>query len=61
MRADRRAFNAVLEDVNRDYVPRRLIGAVADVYTALLPELSTPSGEEFMSNWIARLTDFDNQ
>ena len=62
MRAeDRTAFNSVLEDVNRDYAPRRLIGAVADVYTKLLPELSTPAGEELMSNWIARLTDFENQ
>jgi hypothetical protein len=58
---DRAAFNSVLEDVNRDYVPRRLIGVVADVYTKLLPDLSTPAGEEFMSNWITRLTDFENQ
>jgi hypothetical protein len=58
---DRGAFNSVLEDVNRDYAPRRLIGAVADVYTKLLPELSTPTGEEFISNWIARITEFDNQ
>jgi hypothetical protein len=51
----------VLEDVNRDYAPRRLIGALADVYAKLLPHLSTPSGEDFVANWMTRLTDLNEQ
>lgn len=62
MRAENRArLNEVFDAVNREAAGPRLVGAVCDVYAGLLPVLSTPQGQEFLSTWTARITAVYNQ
>lgn len=62
MRAeDRAAFNDVLDAVNREAAGPRLVGAVSDVCAGLLPELSTPEGQEFLSTWTARIAGEEDE
>lgn len=62
MRAeDRAALYVVFEAVNREAAGPRLVGGVCDVYAGLLPVLSTPEGEEFVSTWTARITEIEDQ
>jgi hypothetical protein len=62
MRAeDRAALDKVFDAVNREAAGPRLVGAVCDVYANLLPQLSTPEGQEFLSTWIARITQIDDE
>lgn len=58
---DRAALNEVLDSVNREAAGPRLVGAVCDLYAALLPVLSTPKGQEFLSTWTARITGLEDQ
>jgi hypothetical protein len=62
MRAeDRAALNEVFDAVNREAAGPRLVGGVCDVYAGLLPVLSTPEGQEFLSTWTARITGVEDQ
>lgn len=62
MRAeDRAALNDVFDAVNREAAGPRLVGGVCDVYAGLLPVLSTPEGQQFLSTWTARITGIENQ
>lgn len=62
MRAeDRVALVEVFGAVNRENAGPRLVGAVCDVYGALLPALSTPEGQEFLSTFTARITQIEDQ
>jgi hypothetical protein len=62
MRAeDRAALNEVFDAVNREAAGPRLVGGVCDVYAGLLPVLSTPEGQEFLSTWTARITRLEDQ
>ena len=62
MRAeDRAALNEVFDVVNREAAGPRLVGGVCDVYAGLVPVLSTPEGQEFLSTWTARLTGLEDQ
>lgn len=62
MRAeDRWALNEVFDAVNREAAGPRLVGGVCDVYDGLLPVLSTPEGQEFLSTWTARITGIEDQ
>ncbi|KEP41936.1 hypothetical protein [Mycobacterium kansasii] len=62
MRAeDRAALNEVFNAVNREAAGPRLVGGVCDVYAGLLPVLSTPEGQEFLSTWTARITGLEDQ
>ncbi|WP_239655139.1 hypothetical protein [Mycobacterium riyadhense] len=62
MRAeDRAALNEVFDAVNREAAGPRLVGGVCDVYAGLLPVLSTPEGQEFLSTWAARITGLEDQ
>jgi hypothetical protein len=62
MRAeDRAALYEVFEAVNREMAGPRLVGGVCDVYAGLLPVLSTPEGQEFLSTWTARIAGIEDQ
>ena len=62
MRAeDRAALNEVFDAVNRESAGARLVGGVCDVYAGLLPVLSTPEGQEFLSTWTARIAGIEDQ
>jgi hypothetical protein len=62
MRAeDRAALNEVFDAVNRESAGARLVGGVCDVYAGLLPVLSTPEGQEFLSTWTARIAGLEDQ
>ena len=58
---DRAALNEVVHTVNRDRAAPRFVGGVCDVYAGLLPQLSTPEGQEFLSTWIARITALEDE
>jgi hypothetical protein len=62
MRAgDRGALTEVFDAVNREVAGPRLVGGVCDAYAGLLPVLSTPEGQGFLSTWTARITGIEDQ
>lgn len=59
---DRIRFTEILHEVNADMRPGggRLIGALADIYASVLPELATPTGRETLRAWTIEAAKYDN-
>lgn len=57
---DRGAFNdAIVQTINRPNGSGRLIVAVSDLYSFILPELATPSGRRSLSEWAVTIASYE--
>ncbi|MGE2835455.1 hypothetical protein [Mycobacterium sp. SMC-4] len=60
-RDDVNALNALLIEVNAENGGPRLVGAVSDIYTTAIPELSTPEVISDLQAWTLEIACYDHE